>query len=161
MPTAPTYRVLADFAYDALYLRLIKPEQVVAWADSMIAATEAPPEWMIELSMVDQSDILAIFEKLRAVPGQPGDQSLSLLNGLVWREWSRNNLTIGRVRGIGWEIHRRHPGRLDYTSWGIAVDDDFGVSLDEGHITEAQMCDAISRLLGAFSQDALALPHWA
>ena len=91
-------RVLADFASDAVRFELLEPAKVVAWADALIAGSEIAPPWMMDLSLADQSDPLAVCAALREVPGESDvSQSLRLLNGLVLREWRHGNLTIGRA----------------------------------------------------------------
>ncbi len=115
MPTEPIgLRLLADFASDAVHFELLEPAKVVAWADSLIAGSELPPPWMMDLSLVDQSDPLAVRAALREVPGESDfSQSIRLLNGLVLREWRRKKLTIGQVRGIAWQLYRSEFERQD------------------------------------------------
>lgn len=156
-----SYRILADFALDAVYHRLIEPVCVVAWVDSLIAATDSPAEWMIDLSLVDQKDLLAILQALRAVPGEHDyRESLTLLNGLICREWHRGRLTIGGVRGIGWELHRCYFDVAHLCDWGIAIED-AGCSLEEGWISEEKVRRIIKQELSRFEQDVQRLPPWA
>ncbi len=162
MPTEPIgLRVLADFASDALHFELLKPANVVAWADSLIAEVETPPAWLIELSLSRVSDPLSIHAALREVPGESAlEESLRLLNALVWREWSRGVLTIGKVRGVGWELYRSEFEQHDLSKWGVVVECE-GEALDDGHINEATMHDIIDRELARFADDVRLLPSWA
>jgi hypothetical protein len=97
---------------------------------------------------------------LREVPGEPDvAQSLRLLNGLVLREWRQGNLTIGRVRGIGWQLYRDEFKRHDLSYWGVVVECE-GESLDEGYITEDGMRSIIDRQLAPFADQADRLPPW-
>lgn len=168
MPKEPIgLRVLADFASDAVHFALLEPAKVVAWADSLIADSQVPPPWMIDLSLVNLSDPLAVRAALREVPGASDPpQSIGLLNGLVLREWRHGKLTIGRVRGIGWQLYRSEFERHDLSQWGDlrqwgVVVECIGESLDEGHISEFTMREIIDRELSAFEQDARRLPSWA
>jgi hypothetical protein len=162
MPTEPIgLRLLADFASDAVHFELLEPAKVIAWADSLIAGSELPPPWMMDLSLVDQSDPLAVRAALREVPGESDfGQSIRLLNGLVLREWRRKKLTIGQVRGIGWQLCRSEFERQDLSQWGVVVECE-GDSLDEGYISEATMREIIDRELAPFEHDARRLPPWA
>src|SRR5688572_15446376 len=91
------YRILANFASDALYFGLIEPAKIIAWADELIAASDVPTLWMIEVSLADLTDPMALYAALGAVPGTPDkSESVNLLSALVLREWRRGALTIGR-----------------------------------------------------------------
>jgi hypothetical protein len=159
MPTELSYRAIADFAEDAICFSLIGPTRVVAWADSLIAEVETPLEWMIDLSMVDQSDPAAIEGALRAVPGQSDwNKSLALLNGLVLREWRRGILTMLRVCAIGWQQYLRHPD-LEVTHWAVDTED-AASSLQLGSISETEMRAIINRNLAQFEPAAVLLPAW-
>jgi hypothetical protein len=162
MPTKPIgLRVLADFASDAVHFELLEPAKVIAWADSMIGAADVPPPWMIDLSLADQSDPLAVRAALREVPGEPDpDQSTRLLNALVLREWQRGRLTIGRVRGIGWRLYSSELERRDLSRWGVVVECE-GESLDDGSISESTLRGIIDRELVPFEADVRQLPPWA
>ena len=162
MPTEPIgTRVLADFASDAVHFELLEPAKVIAWADSLIAGSEMPPPWMMDLSLADQSDPLAVRAALREVPGESDvAQSVRLLNALVLREWRHGNLTIGRVRGIGWQLYRSEFERHELSQWGVVVECE-GENLDEGYISEGTMREIIDRELAPFENDVRRLPPWA
>jgi hypothetical protein len=155
------YRILADCASYALRFKLIEPAKIVAWADALIAESELPAPWMIDLSLVDKSDPHAVLVLLRQVPGEPKLQdSLALLSALVLREWRSGRLTIGEVRGFGWELYRIYPERLDLTEWGVVVECK-GEELDAGYMSDAEMRGVIENELGRFESDLQRLLGWA
>lgn len=163
MPTdSDNLRVLAEFAADAFHFGLLAPRQVIAWADSLIAAGPAtPPPWLIDLALADPVDRLALLAALAAVPGDRRPAaSAALLEGLVWREWSRGTLTIGRVRGVGWQLHQRGAGHSAPAHWGVVIECE-GEFLDDGQISEATMRRLIDRQLARFAPEADRLPPWA
>src|SRR5687768_13830818 len=162
MPPEPiSLRVLADFASEAIHLDLLKPAQVVVWADLLIAECQMPPVWMIDLALVDPLDPHAVIMALRGVPGEShSDHTIALLNGLVFREWQRGNLTIGQVRGIGWTLFRKEFEERDLTQWGVVVECN-GEYLDEGYLSEDDMRDLIDGELAKFEEESQRLPQWA
>jgi hypothetical protein len=158
--TAPNNRILADFARDAVYFELLAPARVVAWADSLIATSKLPPPWLLDLSLVNTSDTLAVCAALRAVPGDPDlKTSLQLLNALVLREWRMGHLTIGQVRGIGWKLYRDEFENGDAARWGIVVECR-GELLDDGYVSADQMRAIIDDELARFELDLQCLPSW-
>ena len=154
-------KVLADFAAQAIHFVLLDPTNVVAWADRQIAAGEIPPPWLIDLSLVNPEDPMAVQSALRAVPGEPDpQQSLLLLNALVLRDWRRGRLSIGRVCGIGWQLYRDQYERGDDTNaWGVVVECN-GDELDNGFISQAEMRQIIDFELGRFAGYLPRLPSW-
>ncbi|QOV91681.1 hypothetical protein [Humisphaera borealis] len=154
-------RVLAQFASDAIHFELLDPANVIVWADSLIAESDIPPPWLIDLSLVDPSDSLAVRAALRAVPGEPDvDQSDRLLNSLVLREWQRGKLTTQRICTIGWQLYTRDPDRRELTQWGVVVDHS-GEQLDDGCISKETMRETIDQELVPFADDVPRLPPWA
>lgn len=154
-------RVFADFASDALHFKLLDPDNVIAWADSMIAESSIPPDWLMDLSLADRSDTLSVCSALRNVPGRPDpEKSLRLVNALVLREWRLGRLPIGQVRGIGWQLYRSEFEQSDLSKWGVIVECQ-GESLDAGDIPESTMREVIDRELGIFDEYIQALPPWA
>ena len=155
------HRVLADFALYALRFKLIEAAKIVAWADALIAESELPAPWMIDLSLVDKSDPHAVLVLLRQVPGEPNlQESLGLLNGLVSREWRNGRLTIGEVRGIGWMLYMDNVERPDFSKWGVVVECQ-GEELDAGYLSEAELRGVIDKELVRFQPDLERLPGWA
>ena len=154
-------RVLADFAAHAVHFKLLDAARVIAWADSMIAGWDGPPPpWLMDLSLVDATDELAVCGALREVPGAASpEESLALLNGLVLREWQGGRLTIGAVRGIGWSLHRSEFEQHDPSRWGVVVECE-GELVDDGLISEADMRARIDRELDQFIAQLRGLPEW-
>jgi hypothetical protein len=155
-------KILADFAAEALQFDLIKTASVVAWADELIANLDtSPPAWLVDLSLVDPLDPHAVIVALHAVPGSPNPAgSAALLNGLVLREWRFGHLTIGRVRGIGWQLYRTEFESRNTAMWGVVVECE-GETLDQGLISEKKMRQIIDRELGGFEESLRQLPEWA
>ena len=154
-------RVLADFALYALRFKLIEAAKIVSWADALIAESEFPAPWMIDVSLVDKSDAHAILVLLRQVPGEPKLQdSLALLSALVLREWRSGRLTIGEVRGIGWVLYMDNVERPDSSKWGVVVECQ-GEELDAGYLSEAELRGVIDKELARFEPDLQRLPGWA
>ncbi len=160
-PESTDLRLHADFAADAVMHGLLPPARVVAWADAMIESGGLPPPWLVDLSLVNTSDVLAIRSALAAVPGKENPAAKArLLNALVLREWRAARLTIGQVRGVGWQLYLRNSERYDLAVWGAQVDHD-GDALDDGLITEQQMREAIDSALASFDASINELPIWA
>jgi hypothetical protein len=154
-------RVLADFALYALRFKLVEPTNIVLWADALVADSECPAPWMIDLSLVDRSDPHAMLVLLRQVPGEPDlQESLGLLSGLVLRDWKNGRLTISDVRGIGWELYMRNVERPNSSKWGVVVECQ-GEELDAGYLSEVELRAVIENELARFEPNLQRLPHWA
>lgn len=158
----PSYRDLADFARRAIEFNLISPVAVIAWADEIIAAEDAPPLWAIELSLAP-ADADGIIARLRQVPGVPNDGvPIHLFLALVDREWLRGRLTINKVGRIGWQLHNENaiPTSAEQADWGLVVDS-LLTYLDEGFCTKIQVETSIDELLAPYGQYEHLLPAWA
>ena len=57
-----------------LLLGLSRAEDVIAWADGIVASEDAPHISFIELSMAPQQALWAITDLLKAIPGEPSEQ---------------------------------------------------------------------------------------
>jgi hypothetical protein len=81
-----------------------------------------------------------------------------MLNAIVLREWRYGHLTIGKVRGVGWQLHSRFEQR-ELVKWGVIVECE-GEFLDDGHISETKMRGVIERELAPFENIIAILPPW-
>jgi hypothetical protein len=60
-------RLVASVLSRGIWLGVIKRQTVIAWADYLIAQTEIPPGWMIDLSLsqdLDELDVNAILDRI-------------------------------------------------------------------------------------------------
>jgi hypothetical protein len=153
-------RVLADFVSDALRFQLLDPTKVVAWADAMIAEADAPPPWMLDLSLANPNDPESLRAALDSVPGTPDrGRSVRLLSALVLRQWREGRLTFDGLRGIGWELLHRSdtaPGVRDWGVWIEAVGEEY-----DSHLITGQELDRwIESELREFEDDLTRIPSW-
>jgi hypothetical protein len=155
-------RDLADFARKAIEFRLLGPTAVVTWADSMIAAEDAPPSWAIELSLTPD-DAHEMISRLRQVPGTPTDSlPMYLFLGLLRRKWMDGDITVGQMRGIGWQLHSADaiPTPDGKTDWGILLECE-GEEFDEGRRSGPEIAASIDEKLQPYEEYERLLPAWA
>lgn len=152
---SPNLKDIAEFARFAFHYSLLRDSVIVTWADSVIAGSETAPLWAIDLSLARPEEI---EEALRAVPGKPqGDLPLRLLLALVRRRWRSAGLSIGEVRGIGWDLYRDFPERL---LWACDLEE-LGDLLDAGYGTEEELRTSIDEKLASYEAEEAMLPTWA
>ncbi len=51
-----------------LVIGVTSPDEVVAWADSVVGNSEYPPAWVIPIALAQENDRLALLKLLRVVP---------------------------------------------------------------------------------------------
>jgi hypothetical protein len=150
---------LAEFARLGLRFHILTPSAVVEWADRLIAESDVPAPWVIDLSLSRPNDV---EDRLRRVPGEPQlDMATRLFLGLVRRRWREGRLTIGEVRGIGWSLHcdlalPAPGGRAD---WGVCLEAE-GEEFDQGWRTEADLRESIEEKLAQYADIESWLPNW-
>lgn len=166
---APNYRALADFATAAIGYGLCDPRRLVAWADALIVASDVPPEWMMDLSIVDVSDPHALRSALRAVPGEPNaTETLELLGACVLREWRASRLSAPLALGIGYDVymgglHWINGGRGDSLRRDLRWGSDLAYTHDmlgAGFGTDAHLREVIDCELLRFEPAIARLPWW-
>lgn len=65
----PSLRIFADYFSIGLLLGLCQIDEVIAWADKLIAQEERPSDWTIKLSTSENKHPLDIIRILELVPG--------------------------------------------------------------------------------------------
>jgi hypothetical protein len=85
-------RQIATFYRAALLLGIVSGEDVIAWADAVIARDADAPSQLIDLSMIPSSDLSELRHALQ--PLTTDTESLAILRALFDR--ARNDLESGR-----------------------------------------------------------------
>ena len=96
-----TYREAADFFIFALETccrgsPLLPKEKVTLWVDGIIASTDVPTNWMLDLSFAKNLD--DILSHLRRVPGTPQPWlAISVFIAYLHRLWRNNEIQRNRM----------------------------------------------------------------
>lgn len=156
----PNGKDLAEFARLALRFRILPRSSVTTWADGIIAQTDCPAPWLIDLAMADDAE--SMEQALRYVPGETQtDLPIRLFLALVYRQWSSGSLSIEHIRKIGWSLHCElalpsHDGQAD---WGVCIEVECE-ELDAGWRTEDDLRASIEQKLAQYSDLEGKLPAW-
>jgi hypothetical protein len=157
----PRVKDLAEFARLGLRFQVLPLSSIVAWADIMILEGDIPDNWLMDLATV--KDGLTADSLLRQLPGESQFQlPLCLLLALVHRRWRAGQLTIGQVRGIGWDLHCESvlPKPDGQGDWGVCLEVE-GEEFDEGWRTENSLRKSIDETLSVYSEFEQFIPAWA
>ncbi|MEI8379855.1 MAG: hypothetical protein WCJ09_06990 [Planctomycetota bacterium] len=157
----PNGKDLAEFARLGLRFHILPLSSVTTWADGIIAETNFPAPWLIDLAMAD--DMESIENALRHVPGEAqADLAIRLFLALVCRQWRSGNLSIGYVREIGWSLHCESalPSLDGQADWGVCLEVECE-ELDAGWRTEDDLRASIEQKLAQYSDLEGKLPAWA
>ena len=156
----PTDRDLAEFAQLGLRYGLLCLAQVQRWADTVIAERAEPPPWAIELATAELNDTIHL---LNSVPGKASvGLPLNLLVGLVHRKWRKGDLSIQRVKEIGWQLHLEDqlPQPETGGDWGTVLYCEYE-DFEQGYRTAAQMQAAVEEKVTPWAAYEGHLPVWA
>ena len=111
MDVTATYRDIADFFRINLIISsqpLIGLSSVIAWADSVILASEYAVEWMIELSLAKTRE--EVIQALSRVPPPATDYlGASILVAFVDRQWRADEISREDVCHWLWELREELP----------------------------------------------------
>ena len=103
-----TLRDIADFYRLALQTcnptrQLVRISHVIAWVDTLIAATDVPDEWMFNVSLAKTPDV--VISALSHVPPPATEYlSASLLVAYVNRLWSSSMLSREDACHLLWNL---------------------------------------------------------
>lgn len=156
----PNCKDLAEFARLGLRFRILTLSSVTAWADGLIAETDCPAPWLIDLALADNTE--SIENALKHVPGEAqADLAIHLFLAMVCRQWRSGRLSIGHVRKIGWSLHCESAlptldGQID---WGVCLEVECE-ELDAGWRTEDDLRASIEQKLAQYSDLEGKLPAW-
>ena len=155
----PNQKDFAEFALLGLRFRILTPAAVIAWADGIIAQTDNPAAWVIELAMATAD---TIEDELKRVPGKGQiGLSLHLFLALVFRRWRSGTLTIEDACIIGWSLHCESalPRPKGQSDWGVRLSCELD-EFEDGLRTEDELRNSIDeKLADYFSVDRM-LPTW-
>lgn len=155
------HRDIAEFARLGLRFHLLAASAITAWAEGVVAEVDVPEPWLIDLALAVTPE--AIEDALGRVPGDPqADLAIRFFLALVLRRWRSGSLTIGDVRGIGWELHRDSalPTPDGQADWGVCLEVE-GEELGQGWRTEGELRASIDEKLAEYSDLEAAIPAWA
>ena len=152
---------IAEFARLGIRFHVLPVSSIVTWADHMIEAGDIPANWLMDLATAKDGE--TADASLRQVPGEAQPRvPMNLFLALVRRLWSKGQLTIGQVRGIGWLLHCESalPTSKGQADWGVVLEVE-GEGLDEGWCTEDSLRQSIDEKLSEYSEFDSTLPAWA
>ena len=156
----PNDKDFAEFARLGLRFRILPPTAVTAWADGIIAETDVPPTWLVDLAMATDSE--SMENALRLVPGDAhADLAMCLFLALVYRQLRSGGLTVRDVHSIGWSLHCELalPNPDGQADWGVCLEVECE-ELDAGWRTEDDLRASIEQKLAQYSVHVESLPVW-
>ncbi len=155
---------LSKFALLGLKYNLLRLEQIVTWADGIIAERDNPPNWAIELAMVCNHEEACSI--LRWIPGNAeADSAINLVGGLLRRRWISNSLTWHDVTQFVWSLlYGKFANGNDlpfirfeagYTL--LIAEEEF----EQNQISDADMTALVDEILMPYDKYQSLLPTWA
>lgn len=130
------------------------PDEVVAWADSVVGGGEYPPAWVIAIALAQENDRLALLKLLRVAP-EPDSESMRwcLICEGIMGALDQNTCSLRQVSSALThcslpaseelalaEFETRYEASdVGEANW-VTVDESF-LSYIQGVITGARMCE--------------------
>jgi hypothetical protein len=118
----------AEYLRLVLAMGLITPDEVVAWADRLIAALDDPPIQVIDVSLAGSRPAVEIMDLLAAVPGR-GDLAAAAHQAL--------GLFLRRFRAGGISLEQAAEMLWAYSNWASIPE---GERLWASNFTDAVYC---------------------
>ena len=115
----PNDKDFAEFARLGLRFRILPPTAVTAWADGIIAETDVPATWLVDLAMATDSEMME--NALRLVPGDAHADLAERVRGERQRGQGRGgpgggngevDQGVGHRRAAPIQHHERHGLRV-------------------------------------------------
>lgn len=140
----------------ALSFQMIDYGAIRRWGDELLLSRDPAPIWAMDLAVCHDWDV---DERLRRIPGTPRkDAWQNVLCGLMALRWKQRQITIGTMRGIGWDFYTEEEGQ-DLSHWGLKLEC-IGEGYDDGYGTLEALTEAADSCARSFEQYECLVPTW-